>query len=60
MFTVTFKKDQAEQFIKESLHKNFINVPEFIVSISDEEGNMEIKNWVKELSSGSALKVEVN
>lgn len=58
MFSVYFTKSQAEQFIKESLQKNFINVPEFIVRISDEVSDMEIKKYIKELSSGSELKAD--
>ncbi len=50
MFSITFTKDQAEQFIHGIFQKNFRDNPEFIVRISDEEGDMEIK----ELSSGVA------
>lgn len=51
MFSITFTKDQAEQFIHGIFQKNFINVPEFIVRISDEEGDLEMKKYLKELSS---------
>lgn len=58
MFSITFTKAQAEQFIHGIFQKNFRDNPEFTVKISDEESDMEIKGWFKELNSGSALKVD--
>lgn len=57
MFSITLTKSQAEQFIHGIFQKNFRDNPEFIVRINDEEGDMEIKKYIKELSSGSEPKV---
>lgn len=53
MFSINFTKAQAEQYIKERLASNFINVPEFTVIISDVESTKE----ATEESSGNALEV---
>lgn len=44
MFSITFTKDQAEQFIHGIFQKNFRDNPEFIVRISDEELKVDAKD----------------
>jgi len=44
MFSITFTKAQAEQFIHGIFQKNFRDNPEFIVRISDEESNLKIND----------------
>lgn len=58
MFSVSFTKTQAEQFIKESLQKNFINVPEFIVRISDEESGVGINDGFSDESTSNSVDQE--